>query len=590
MHRLYPRISVPTLSLALLGLLASCQLGAGNGDDGDDAGEADGDDGDDGEFPTPEVPASCEGFEAQDVSSPAVTISGDDCNEDSIRSAVEAGGTVLVRCETPVVFTSQMVVRTDTVLDGSGVTVLDGGGTTRLVMKQPGPTLHLQNITLQNARAPDALGNAEVTQANWFDWAGGAILAECHGQDNPGGALYGKNLICRDNATGANTRDPDTGQILDTGNGGCLYSFTCAVHCDQCEFTNNRATLGGAIGTLGAKTELTNSTCVGNEARFDSSSNDNQGFGGCYYQDGTETAWGEDETNYVHMCGNLMADNHADMSGGGISLFYRQATRTSVSFVSNVFEANSAGDAGGLHQGGGGIYIFVDPTTKIPWAPDVGQDALVISSNAFIDNSAEYIGGGALIHNVWETPTRFDNNLFLRNEVRTTDQDTGGGGALGLVGTFFDLEHNSFIQNRAANWIGGITLGAGGVALRNNLFFENTAPSAMGQPGVPSEHVNWVLDEQDDGQHNGFLVFASDGNLFFPSSTPQGEPRPSPGATVMQDPQLGELVRDGFPYHVPLMAGSPAIDAGVELTTVDVDMRGQPRDAAPDIGAVESGG
>ena len=127
------------------------------------------------------------------------------------------------------------------------------------------------------------------------------------------------------------------------------------------------------------------------------------------------------------------------------------------------------------------------------------------------------------------------------------------------------------------------------MALRNNLFFNNTAPVNMGGEMSASEHVNWVLDETDDGDDSGFLVFASEGNLFTPSSTPGGSPRPSPGAAVLDaDPLVGELVRDSFPYYTPLSAGSPAIDAGVPLDSVGVDMRGVERQGAPDIGAVEA--
>src|SRR5690606_22246481 len=294
--RRYPMTSRLRLDLRIVRLLGSCGLVSLSAcytslGDGDEERR---------EFPIPEIPAVCEGFEAQDVTSPDVTITGVDCHEDAIRAAVEAGGIVRVECpDAPVVFGSQMVVSRDTVLDGAGVTVLDGGGSTRLLFKRTGVTLHVQDITLQNARGPEALGDPQVTQANWFDWAGGAIVAQCHDDGQAvGGALYGKNLVCRDNATGSHTRDPQTGQILDTGTGGCVYSFTCTFHCDECEFTNDRATSGGAIGTLGGKIQLTHSSCVGNEARYDRSTNDNRGFGGCHYQDGTETAPGEDETNY----------------------------------------------------------------------------------------------------------------------------------------------------------------------------------------------------------------------------------------------------------------------------------------------------
>lgn len=569
------------VSLLALGFAGGCSIVASDGEGNDGGGG-----------PVPEIPATCEGFEAQDVGSPDVTISGGDCNEETIRAAVEAGGVIRLECPGPVVFSEQMVVTTNTVVDGAGMTVLDGGGTTRLLMKWPGADLHVQNITLQNGHTPEPPPDVVVDQANWFDYAGGAILAQGHLRGQAvGGTLFGKNLICRNSATGPNAVDGQTGQILDTGTGGCVYAFHGRFHCDGCEFSGNQATLGGAVGSLGSKILLTNSVCVDNQARFDSSSNQNQGFGGCHYQDGTETAPGEDETNYVHMCGNYMSGNGADASGGAVSIFYRQGTRTSIAFTGNVCEGNSGGDSGNLNQSGGCFYSFVDPNTRIDWAPDEGPDEFIVSGNAFIENSAEYLGGGAAIFNIWQTATRFDNNLFLGNEVRTTDQSTGGGGGLGLIGAFFDIEHNTFVNNRANNWAGGISLGAGGVALRNNLFFNNTAPVNQGGEMSASEHVNWVLDEEDDGDPRGFLVYESGGNLFAPSTTPGGAPRPSPGAVLLDvDPGYGELDREGFPYYLPLPSSSPAVDAGIELDTVDVDMRGEARRGLPDIGAIESDG
>lgn len=561
--------------------------GSTSADDGSDGGSAD-----DGDAPLPpELPALCEGLPAQDVSAPDATIEGSDCNEAALRAAVEAGGTIVVRCpDAPIALTSELAITHDTVLDGAGVTVLDGGGTTRLLHKRSGVDLHLQSITLQHGQAPEALGDPQVTQANWFQWAGGAILAECHDDGTAvGGGVYGKDLVCRDNATGSHTRDPQSGQILDTGNGGCLYSFTCTFHCDGCDLSGNRATNGGAIGTLGGKTRLVGSRCVDNEARYDASTNDNQGCGGCYCQDGTETAPGEDDVNYVEMCGNVLAGNHADRSGGAVSLFYRQHTNTRFVFEHNECRGNVSAEAGDLHGGGGCLYVYVDPDTKIPWAPDVGPDTFVLAGNAMLENSTEYIGGGAAIYNIWDTDVRFENNLWLGNEVRTTDQSTGGGGALGLVGTYFSIEHNTFMNNVAHNWAGGVQLGAGAIELHNNLFFESYGAPTMGAAAMsPTEHVNWNLDESDDGQDQGFLVWKSAGNLYFPSATESGEPRPAPAAVVTdQDPRLGALVEDAFPPYLPLLAGSPAVDAGVPREGVTVDMRGEPRDGAPDIGAVE---
>jgi len=573
---------VPWSVLALVCL--ACRIdGAAEETASDDAA-------DDGDPPKPEPPAECERMPAQDVTAPDAVVRGTDCNEAAVRAAVEAGGTIVIDCpDAPIVLAEQLVVGSDTVIDGSGTTVLDGGGTTRILYKQPGPTLWLQDITLQHGQAPEALGDPDVTQANWFEWAGGAINVQCHDNSfDVGGGLFANGLVCRDNATGSHTRDPVTGQILDTGNGGCVYAFQCTFHCDDCTFSGNRATNGGAIGTLGAKVRLTASTCTGNEARYDASDNDNRGCGGCLCQDGTETAPGTEDTNYVEICGNVLADNRADSSGGAVNLFYRQQTRTSFRFAHNRCEGNSAGESGELYLGGGCLYVYVDTEDKIEWAPDVGPDTFVVSSNAFLDNSAEYLGGGAAIYNIWNTAARVDNNLFTGNEVRTTDQSSGGGGALGLIGAFFDLEHNTIVDNRANNWSGGVHLGAGAVALRNNLFARNSAPYTMDlAQAEASEHVNWKLDETDDGEDDGFLVHRSGGNLYFPTTTAGGEPRPTPGLAVDRDPELGALVDDAFPPYLPPLPTSPAVDAGIAVDGVPVDMRGEPRTDTPDIGAVE---
>lgn len=568
---------------------AGADGGSDAGDGGDGGDGADGDGGDDGST-VPEVGLVCEGSDLVDASTPDAMITGADCNASTIAAAVEAGGIVVINCPEPVVFTQQMVVTNDVIIDGSGTTVLDGGGTTRLLTKRSGPSLHLQSITLQNGQAPEALGDPMVTQANWFNWAGGAINAQCHDDGTGvGGAVSGKNLTCRDNATGSHTRDPMTQQILDTGNGGCAYLFACEFSCDECDFSNNRATNGGAIGALGAKTRLTNSSCVGNEASRDASTNDNQGCGGCYCQDGTETGPGEDALNYVHMCGNVLANNRADDFGGAVQLFYRQGTHTSVRFERNSCQGNRAG-LSGERDGGGCFYLFIDPDTKIPWAPDVGPDEFVFAGNAIIDNRSVTIGGGAALFNVWNTAVRFENNLFYRNEITSTDNTTGGGGGLALVGTFFDLEHNTFVENVAANSTGGVIQGAGGSALRNNLFVNNSAPIPGNGPGVSTaEHVNWQLDDTDDGMDTGFLLFASGGNLFFPQEGETGGERPTPGVASTDDPQIGELVvDDGFPPYLPIAPGGPATDAGVQTESVTHDMRGVPRDDAPDIGAYET--
>ena len=577
------------LGLACSLLFIGCKHdGAGGDGDGEEGGSAES-----GHHDIPDTPRDCEGFDAQDVSAPTATITGGDCNQTAIRAAVEAGGTIVIDCPEPVAFTSQMTIGSDTIIDGSGTTVLDGGGMTRLIFKPSGVDLYLQNLTITRGQAANANGNPALDPNRWADWPGGAVLAQCHDTGNAvGGAVYAKNFTCTDSATGESTRNPNDGSILDTGTGGCVYSFTCTFHCDECTFTGNHATNGGAVGTLGGKIQITNSTCTDNEARYDSSTNDNQGYGGCFYQDGSEQAPGEDELNYTRFCGTAFSDNGADVAGGAVQYFYRQHTHTSFEFTKNLCQGNGAGGGPEFAQGGC-LFVFVDTGTKLPWAPDMGDDTFIVSGNSFIDNGAVNLGGGAAIYNIYYTATRFDNNLFTGNHVDTSMQDMGGGGALGLVGTFFDIEQNTFALNTANNWNGAIILGAGGVALRNNLFYRNSAPNTQGATMLfENQHVNYHLDETDDDMNDGFLVYASGGNLYMPTMTPTGEPSPTPGGAVLDvDPLLGELVSDDtFPPYLPLGTGSPAIDAGMPLDSVEVDIRGHARTGMPDIGAFEVGG
>ena len=57
----------------------------------------------------------------------------------------------------------------------------------------------------------------------------------------------------------ANGDDPEV-QILDTGNGGCIYSFTCTFHCDGCDLRGPEPSLeltfDRGLVTLGIELEL----------------------------------------------------------------------------------------------------------------------------------------------------------------------------------------------------------------------------------------------------------------------------------------------------------------------------------------------
>lgn len=535
------------------------------------------------EFQQVEVPnirAFCEGITPVDMSSPDVTISGGDCNETAIRAAVEAGGRVLIDCPAgEVVFTSQMLVTQDTVIDGNGVTVLSGGSTTRLIQKQPGPDLAIQNIELRNGLAPQDIGT--VNQANWFNWTGALINVLGH---NEGGTFRAYNVQFNDGVSAPHVYSDG---FRDTGSGGALYLFWVTdARIDRCTFNGNEGVTGGALGSLGSKLTVSNSVFSNNRAILKGDpANSNQGNGGAIYVDGSEQN-NEDNDNRVVLCSNQFVNNNAVDAGGAVSLFTRGAKDTDVIVNRNSFVDNSADGQGG------GFYYFRAPNDDLPQYMDEGPDTFFLTQNLFQGNSAFQVGGGASLYNLYPSlgqgfAGEISNNTFYDNVV-TYDgggvNDGGWGGALFGQGIYVDLIHNTFAENSSNNLEAGVLLGSSGgengAALLNNLFYNNIAANANGA-GVPGAfHVGGSLN-QYVGDFNPAL---HQGNLYFPDASD------TPGAAVIADPLLEALADNGGATEtLALGAGSPAINAGVVLPSLPtVDQRDFPRDdGSPDIGAFE---
>ena len=90
----------------------------------------------------------------------------------------------------------------------------------------------------------------------------------------------------------------------------------------------------------------------------------------------------------------------------------------------------------------------------------------------------------------------------------------------------------------------------------------------------------------DDFRTYGPVVTSGANNLVVAASAPL------PPDTISDDPLLGTLGDNGGPtMTIPLMAGSPAIDAGNDVASLSTDQRGLgfPRTVGPqpDIGAFE---
>lgn len=536
----------------------------------------------------PDIRAFCEGVTPVDVSSPDVTIADGNCNQGAIRNAIEAGGLIVINCPDEVTFNSEIQITQDTVIDGSGVSILSGGDTTQLITKRPGPDLTIQNITLQNGQAPQDTGSADST--NWFNWGGGIVNVLGH---NEGGNFTAYNVQFLNGVSAGHDVGEGAGQILDTGNGGALFLFWVQnARIDRCTFDNNSGVNGGAVASLGSRVNITNSVFSNNEALPKGNpANENQGFGGAFYVDGTEQGEGLTD-NFIVLCSNQFVNNLAEDAGGAVSLFSRGSTDTDIILNRNSFASNQAGLDGTTVGQGGGLYYFRAANVDHPNYDDVGPDTFFMTENLFQENSAINVGGGVSFQNLYASlgqgfAGEISNNTFYANSV-TYDgggvNDGGYGGAVFGLGIYVDFLHNTFADNTSNNREAGLHLGSSGdengAALINNIFYNHIAANGGGE-GVPRQiHVS--------GSLNSFVSdFNADlhqGNLYFPDANQ------TPGAAVVADPLLAALADNGGATStMALGAGSPAINAGVVVPDLPlIDQRDLPRDdGSPDIGAFE---
>ncbi|MEM1418494.1 MAG: hypothetical protein AAGH15_26605, partial [Myxococcota bacterium] len=175
------------------------------------------------------------------------------CTEAALRTAVAAGGRIGFDCgeSSPVIaLTAPLTLDAsspDVVLDGAGDVTLDGGDASRLVVISGGdpatPEVTLIGLTFRNGRAPTAGTDLERS--------GGAIL-------HAGGPLIVDGCTFEDNAAALIGRDVAGGAISNQGN---VPTFLVAS-----SFVRNRASNGGAVGTLQTPLVVLGSTFAENEA------------------------------------------------------------------------------------------------------------------------------------------------------------------------------------------------------------------------------------------------------------------------------------------------------------------------------------
>ena len=483
------------------------------------------------------------------------------CTEAALEAALSGGGSVSFSCggNHTIILTSEKTISDDTTIDGGGQILLSGGNSTRLFNLQNGASLTLQDITLADgfsngdggAIYVERLSTLTLTSStinNSTAANGGAIALNGWGSSDAGGTLIVTNSSFSGNSSMA-------AAIPGGGNGGGALYITggSTATVSGSSFSNNQSVNGGGIHILGANLTVTDSTFSGNDANNSAGG----GGGGAIYIDGTK-----DFSGTIDISTSTFSNNQTNQLGGAIFSFPEGTGSTLVD--QSLFDGNSATGSG---QGGA---IYHQSATN--------NGALNISNSTFLYNNAHATDGSASSGGaLWllDAPVTITSSTFTGNDATTpiplADDDwrRGFGGAIHTSDDTTVV--NSTIVGNTAGYVGGAI--AGPATVRNTIIANNDGDN-------PWDIQENCTDELTNGGNN----------IQFPQKTTSlGNDYECLAGQTAVKPQLGTIGDfGGLTPTVPLLAGSPAIDAGSNCPATD--QRGFARNGVCDIGAYEFGG
>ena len=399
-----------------------------------------------------------------------------------------------------------------------------------------------------------------------------------------GGILGFRGIVNVQESTISGNRTGDGGTFGAAG-GGIYVSLATLTVTDSTIFSNSTGTgsvfggFGGGIGANVATVTITGSDISFNRTGDGSSSTRAGGGAGIDFQNGNPgltTLTISDSTIF----GNTTGTNTRGV-GGGI----RTGGKTDLFLQDSQVSQNTG------YNGGG---IILDNGT-----------AQLISNTTISGNTATGGEGGGGIHLEVGRIVLMERTTISGNRALNAIPSIGGGGGIFSQGQI-DAIVNSTISGNITSGLGG------GIASRSNLdlllnttIVENTAQTGGGLTHVSSVGATNAIDRLEntlianntatgsnpDFELLGFLNTAR----FNLIESAAGHPLTNgvDGNIVGSDPQLGGLLNNGGPTSThALLAGSPAINAGLDSVAPAIDQRGvsRPAGAASDIGAYEFAG
>jgi hypothetical protein len=437
----------------------------------------------------------------------------------------------------------------------AGVTV-SGGGLNRVFQVDAGVSASLSGLTI----------------------TGGKTARNGGGLDNEGGTV-----TLTDCTLSGNTAGVEGGGLWTSGT-------TSLIHCSV---SGNSASFGGGVETYSGNTTLTGCTVTGNSARHNGGGLDNFG----------------SQTTALTDC--TVSGNTAGF-GGGVSNFGPHA----VTLTRCTVGGNSAGSGGGLANQGGTIAL-ADCTISANSArygggldnyggPIALADCTISANSARYGGGLDNFGGPIALADCTvsgNSATRLGGGMFNYGTAALTgctvsgNSALAGGGLCNILGTAALADCT--IGANSARYGGGLYNYGGPIALADCTVSGNSATRLGGGMFNYNGTLNVgntivagntaatggpdALGPVASQGHN--LVGVTDGSTGWVGSDLAGT------AAAPLDPLLAPLGNYGGPTQtMPLLPGSPAIDAGTSTGAPATDQRGQGRVGAVDIGAFESQG
>jgi hypothetical protein len=459
------------------------------------------------------------------------------CTEAALLAAVADGGEVTFNCggEKTIKLTQHLELNTHTSIDGGGVITLDGQNKTRHILVRQGR---------YGGDKDNIISVSNITLMNGFSTGKGGAIHSSYWN-----TLLVKNVNFYNNKSTKDTEPCDGGGAiwLDAQNTGVIENSV---------FIGNHANNGGGINTVFSDVTIMDSYFENNKAIHTAAINklNNCGGGGAIrFESAKNSKYGG--TGLLKVLRTTVINNETNHAGGGLETYIYSVENVHVedSFFFNN-RSLKYGEGGAIAHGG----------------PAAVTGRFHLKNSAVIGNLSEMQGGGLY----FQAPAIVENVTLVGNKAINPnwkeEWQKGFGAGMALNGAQKSTFTNLTIAYNEAGALGGGVEGGEKSIFKNTIIAHNTAGSKW------KIQINCIAPVIDGG--NNLQIPTKKTKLNNDYDCFKGKPE--------TEPLLGQWgFHGGITPTMPLLTGSPAINAGSACPTTD--QRGIARQGNCDIGAYE---